>query len=159
MTPKQFRKIIFKYDIDVEHGALWANDKFSLIYGYSNITSADAGLLNSLLGGGYEIISCEYQTGTVNYTTEERQIGTFLGRPIYKTYYIYDGTINWNNNWKNLSGSDIQSTNWLTERPYINNGLTNYLKKYGIESESYKYEVSQSNNTPASSLQIRCVKE
>lgn len=155
VTPKQFRNITFKFNHVVSTGACWANDKLSLLYGYSEFNTGNEGILGSLLAS-YEISSCEYQTGTVNYYTERRQTGTFLGRPIYTTYYIYDGTVNWNNNWKQLNSTDISSTNFLTERTQLKTDLDNYLKQLTLSEGAYLYN-NDVNFSTTHGLNVRCV--
>jgi hypothetical protein len=157
VTPKQFRNVIFEFDHSVNHGMYWANNALSLLYGYSTVDSSSGGLLNSILGG-YNVISCEYQTGTVNVKTEKRQTGSFLGRPIYTTFYIYDGKITWNNNWRTVYEEEYDGTNFLTERGVVNDGLEAYLKNKGVQTESYEYTRDKQMDKH-NGLQIRCVKE
>lgn len=159
VTPKQFRNVIFEFEHNVNHGMYWANNALSLLYGYSTVDSSSGGLLSSILGG-YNVISCEYQTGTVNYRTEQRQTGTIpiINRPIYTTYYIYDGTITWNNNWRTVNEEEYDGTNFLTERGVVNDGLEAYLKNKGVQTESYEYTRDKQMDKH-NGLQIRCVKE
>lgn len=159
VTPKQFRNIRFKFKHSVSNGACWANDKNSLLYGYSKFDTGATGILGSLLST-YEIVQCEYQTGTVEMYTERRQTGTipFFGTPIYTTYYIYTGNVIWNENWKTLSASDISASSFTAERLKIKSDLDAYLED-NIQSEgSYLY--NRGNNFSASfGLNVRCVRE
>lgn len=159
VTPKQFRNIRFKFKHTVSNGACWANDKNSLLYGYSKFDTGATGILGSLLSS-YEIVQCEYQTGTVDMYTERRQTGTipFLGTPIYTTYYIYPGTVTWNKDWKTLSASDISAIGFASERLKIKSDLDTYLED-NIQSEG-AYLYNRGNNFSASfGLNVRCVRE
>ena len=153
-TPKQFKNITFEFNEDISHGALWANDMKALSYGYSGVGTSNDSLLSSLLGGNYKIISCEYRTGEAN--CNKVQTGTFLGVPIYT--YKYDGTVNWSTKWNTITSADLESTNWLTEKPVISSALEDYLESTGIQLDAYKYSIDNSYS-PANGLQVRCVKE
>ena len=157
MTPKEFRNIVLEFDHNIEHGAFWANDKNSLTYGYSTVSTASGGLLGTLLNGGYRIVSCEYRTGKAHYDVEVRK-ETVLWWQVDVTYHVYDGTIDWNNNWTTLSGDDLNSTNWTLEKAAINLELYDYLEENGVEGDFYTYDIDTSNPT-ANGLQIRCVME
>ena len=159
VTPKQFRNVIFEFGHNVNHGMYWANNALSLLYGYSTVDSSSGGLLSSILGG-YNVISCEYQTGTMNYRTEQRQTGTIpiINRPIYTTYYIYDGTVTWNNNWRTVYEEEYDGINFLDERRDVNDGLEDYLNDKGVQTESYEYS-REKQMDKHNGLQIRCVKE
>lgn len=156
VTPKQFRNVIFEFDHNVNHGMYWANNAFSLLYGYSTIDSSSGGLLSSILGG-YNVISCEYQTGTVNVRTEVRK-EQVLWWTQDVTYYIYDGTVTWNNNWRTVNEEEYDGTNFLTERGVVNDGLEAYLNNKGVQTESYEYSRDKQMDKH-NGLQIRCVKE
>lgn len=157
MTPKEFRNIVVEFNHEVNHGAFWASDKNSLSYGYATVNTNSGGLLEGLLGGAYRIISCEYQTGKSNYTTEKRQEQVLWWTQEVE-YHIYDGTVNWNNNWKTLSEEELSSTNWTLEKLQINNDIPSYLEENGINTEAYIYKIDTSNS-PVSGLQVRCVRE
>jgi hypothetical protein len=143
----------------------WANNALSLLYGYSTVDSSSGGLLNSILGG-YNVISCEYQTGTVNVSTEVRKekytvnlpfIGT-VERERDVTYYIYDGTVTWNNNWRTVYEEEYDGINFLDERRTVNNGLESYLNAKGVQTEAYEYSRDYQMDK-YNGLQVRCVKE
>jgi hypothetical protein len=106
------------------------------------------------------VISCEYQTGTLNYRTEKRQTGTIpiINRPIYTTYYIYEGTITWNNNWRTVYEEEYDGINFLDERRTVNNGLESYLNAKGVQTEAYEYSRDYQMDK-YNGLQVRCVKE
>ena len=111
----------------------------------------------TIYNGGYRIVSCEYRTGKAHYDVVVRK-ETVLWWQVDVTYHVYDGTIDWNNNWTTLSGDDLNSTNWTLEKAAINLELHDYLEENGVEGDFYTYDIDTSNPT-ANGLQIRCVME
>lgn len=156
-NPRRYKNIVFRYDNKLKSGLLHGTDGH-LFYGYEKVASTN--ILEILLNGGYEIISCQRQVGSLvegtHYTTSGRWV----------TKYTYTGEVSWptNNEWDTLdanwfnSGSGLSALARQAELTNLKNELSNYLESKNIVVDIEAYERSLTINTEEG-YQVRCVSE